>query len=623
MAKLIAVDAPPADLGPRLTPVDRPPDDIDNLNFGGAESVSQGNWYDAPVNFLKRNPQLYDPRKMDWRGAGATAGSMLGMAASGGLTAAPSLLLGMSGLGAMGGDLAESGVRAAAGQDVTAQGAAKSAAMQGAVDLLSGGLASPGSPAMGLPQKAMDAIPYHLSGQAVQDKALQMPTQAGLRLEEMNRRKIPASPASINESSRLARWLENLADVSTSGTLWLQAQRNKVRQALMKDAENVVLSAPSLKKNADEVGQSIHDTLSKHLNWDKDGALSIRSENYDQGIYAAIGGKKNVATAPRVPLNGLRQQLHVFEGSESFFTDSTKNKQLTTFIEEFLGENGVKEMPLDSAIELHKRVYKLFGDSPNISGKLRDALDQDIANYAGDIGKPELYDAWMFARQEFGRVEETLVKNPLVKEIMGQGKKKIDVRAVVSSMFRANNIENTQNMLQYLDPKTVDDAKTRFIANFFDEGSPIGRNIIKTYGESSERFIDGTALRNALEANGSSLDAFFDAETVKALRALADMAERTGPDVVRGLKNATDFDRRAAGVAGRVGLAGSATWAASLPAVLSGEVGALSLAMLLRAPNSPLKTLLVKGMPTSGTAMRMGGIPLKTATGWGTDERGR
>jgi hypothetical protein len=336
-----------------------------------------------------------------------------------------------------------------------------------------------------------------------------------------------------------------------------------------------------------------------------EGALSARGALYDQ-IYSSIGGKQNVNAVEPIPLTNFRQQLHVYEGSEKFFPESMRDEKLGKLINEFLdAEKGIGSMNLEQSIELEKRLFKAVSGEARFT--LREALREDVKLWSQQIKMPQIYESWMNAKQQFAHVEETLVKNPLVQRVMGgKGRQPMNPKAIVGTMYAPSNIENTKNLYQYLDPKVIDDSQTRFIANFFDETAPIGNRVVQVHKGTGERYIDGKALKAALEEFDMPLREFFDSETVGAMHALADFAQRTGPDVMRGLETAASMDQRVVGLVARGGAATGAAYLASLPKVLLGESGAVTMAYLLRTPGSPLKAALVKGIPANPALSGLG-----------------
>jgi hypothetical protein len=536
-----------------------------------------------------------NPRNWNWKGTAAPLASMLAMAGTGGLSVP--IQLGASGLASMGGDLLESGSRKLKGENISLPGAAESAAAQGGIDLLANAL--PGGRVIAQGMKS--AMPFEKTGANMLLNQMGAPaakTAARGALEEANAKGIGVPPSTFLAESKvknaLAKTAEGLAEWTNLGGLKMQSMRESFFNKVNREADQFVKDA----RNVGDVGGEVVNWFEKQSNKNIPESLRSKgSELYDT-IYNPVGGKVMATSKDSgayVPLNNLKATIQDVVAREGSTTGNTP--ALEKLKEIHLDGKGGPVL-LTDVIEMYKKIKPSKYGSIETSNEIKGAIAQDIKDF-----NPEVHNLWETANKNFEALQEDFVKNSATKKIMGvmrgtePGRKPaVKLDAVVTSLFDSAHLDDLEKIFKEMPVKMVDDLKTRFLANFFDPRSAIGKRVVGDVSDSTMQFIKGRELRQAIRDNQSILERLYPSETVAALRHLADKAE-LGSGItnkfITGSKESMGSNMTRQGM--RMATTGGIGAMGGIPLAMATEGGGLFLANSLMKPNGWAKTLLVGG----------------------------
>jgi hypothetical protein len=179
---------------------------------------------------------------------------------------------------------------------------------------------------------------------------------------------------------------------------------------------------------------------------------------------------------------------------------------------------------------MEKRLSDIKFSNPNVNAQLRKALADDIKAYSESIGKPEIYAAFTQSKQNWARVQDEFGKNPLVKRLeLQSGQGSILDERVVTEMFSPNNVKDAKAIQRYMqetNPELWEQAKNRFLANFFDPRNPtIGKHVVKESKDGLSSYVHGSNLAEAVKRNEKVFEEFFDPQIKRGLEELATLGQ--------------------------------------------------------------------------------------------------
>lgn len=426
-------------------------------------------------------------------------------------------------------------------------------------------------------------------GKLIAPNASRMTPEAERVLSTSRELNAPISPSAVVPSTP-ARALEKGSEGVVTGKPMMNYQRQKTVKAINTEIGRIQEGA-GIPGEAELVGKEVKEAL---------GGEGGAVENFwatSKNLYDEFYKTANQGAAPAVNVDPLRKKMHELLGPELQLPKAQQDEKLVSFIQDVL-ENQPKEMAPKQLHEIQKRLYDIGISDRGKVKTLKEAIDQAWEGYGQTI-EADVLGALQKARGQFKEGMTELVENPLVKRLIKDESLPGSVRPgnVISQIYQPGNEKVIANLGKYLPGKTVEDMNARYLANFFDERSPIGQRVVKSVG--MEKYIDGDALLKAVRAHKSILDEVFDPKTVRALENLALLAKASMNDV-RALQNqgmgslAQVLNLGAGGGAVTSALTGGG----SLPVagVVAGAAAAPGIARSLMAPNGILKTWLTEGL---------------------------
>ena len=472
------------------------------------------------------------------------------------------------------------------------------------------GLTPPGSPEEASNARAgsaMDMMMGEMGGQGATSLiskllapfASRMTPEATAVLNQSREMGVPIAPSAINRSL-IARGLEGTAEGTITGKPMMNSQRQKAVVAINKEIGRIQGEVGKAGET-EIVGQGVKEAL---------GGEGGAVENFwakSKGLYDDFYKAANVGSTPSVNTNPLREKLHEILGPELKLPKAQQDEKLIGFIQDVL-ENQPAQMAPKELHEIQKRLYDIGISNRGQVKAIKESIDKAWDEFGGQV-QSDVIGALNKARTQFKEGMTELVESPLVKKLIKDESLPGSVQpgAVISTIYRPGNEKVIANLSKYLPEKTVEDMNARYLANFFDERSPVGRGIVKSVG--MDKYIDGEALYKAVGAHKSILESAFDAKTVRALQNLALLSKASMQDM-KALQNRSLGD--VSKVLNWVGIlgGGSAISTGNIgPAmgVVAGAAAAPGIARSLMAPNGILKTWLTEGLMRGPTGMMIRG----------------
>ena len=411
----------------------------------------------------------------------------------------------------------------------------------------------------------------------------------------------PISPSAVVPSTP-AKAMEKGSEGIITGKPMMNYQRQKTVKAINTEIARIQESVGAAGET-ELVGKAVKEGLGR----EEGGAISnfwAESKNLYDDFYKAA----NKGSAPAVDVNPLRQKMHEMLGPELQLPKGQQDAKLVEFIQDVL-ENQPKYLAPRQLHEIQKRLYDVGISDRGKVKVLKEAIDSAWEGY-GQAIESDVLGALQKARGQFKEGMTELVENPLVKRLIKDESLPGSVRPgnVISQIYQPGNEKVVANLGKYLPAKTVEDMNARYLANFFDERSPIGQRVVKSVG--LEKYIDGEALMKAVQAHKGILDATFDPKTVRALENLARLSKASMADM-KALQNqgmgglAQVLNLGAGGGAATSLLTGGGSGAAV--GVAAGAIAAPGIARSLMAPNGILKAWLTEGLMRGPKGMMIRG----------------
>jgi hypothetical protein len=277
------------------------------------------------------------------------------------------------------------------------------------------------------------------------------------------------------------------------------------------------------------------------------------------------------------------------------------------------------------AEQLHtwsKQIYNLKSIGVNEQKFLREGIMSSLgkASESGDVNLKNMLEG---INKQYAQGHEKFLDLPLVRSLAKpEGIGSISEIQATSRAWQPQNLDALKAIKENMEPATWEAWRLRYLGNFFDPRSPIGKNIVKDLNETgSKKYIDGKALEQALNDHKKILSEFFDPGTITGLREWAKISKATLPDVEKLLKNQLPGDL--ARIAGTGAIAGGAIGAGALnhPFLTIGGglaygTGSMAIARSLMSPRGYLRILLTEGAagaPLRSEALKMGGRAVFTS----------